>query len=129
MGLSRAKENTVANVIERHDRDTVYELLEKGQVKEAEKMMAALIPPYDPAAVDSRGRKLKKPKVSIDHLRARARVYEALKQWDQALIDAGEVASEQFRVDSHLSLRSEVLDRDEAYFEELKEKKQKSEGR
>jgi hypothetical protein len=40
----------------------------------------SLAPPYDPEAVDEKGRMLPEPKFSLPHLRARAHVYMALQQ-------------------------------------------------
>ena len=67
----------------------------------------------DPNAVDARGRKLAKPTYSLAHLRARARVYMALKEWDKALADAEEVVQRQLGTDGGMSLRTDELDASE----------------
>ena len=74
----------------------------------------ALAPPFDPNAVDAKGRKLPKPPaISLAQLRARARVYMALKEWDKALADAEEVVQRQLGTDGGMSLRTDELDASE----------------
>lgn len=120
--LTRAKGQAIANVIEWHDRRKVEDLLEAGKVAEAREFILALAPVFDPEAVDERGRKLKKPVIDPSHLRARARVYLAMGEYDKALADAEEVAQEQMRVEGWMSLRTNQLDEDEAFRDEVKMK-------
>lgn len=121
--LSRAKGQAIPHVIEWHDREKVVGLLEEGRLDEARELIFTLAPPFDPEAVDERGRKLKKPKIAPSHLRARARVYLAMKDYDQALADAEEVAKEQMRVEGWMSLRTDQLDQDEAFRDEVLKKR------
>ena len=93
--------------------------LERGDVEAAKQHIFALAPPFDPNAVDEKGRKLKAPQYSLAHLRARARVYAALKEWDNALTDAEEVVSRQLSTDGSLSLRTDELDKSEALRDEI----------
>lgn len=79
----------------------------------------ALAPPFDPEAVDERGRKLRKPVYNLAHLRARARVHMALEQWDIALADAEEIYSRQYAADSGMSQRTPELDEAEAFRDEI----------
>lgn len=106
----QALENTVL----RQDEKAVSEALERGEIQAAKERIMALAPPYDPEAVDERGRKLRKPKYSLPHLRARARVYMALKQWDKALADAEVVLKIQLGAAGGMSLRTDELDESEA---------------
>jgi tetratricopeptide (TPR) repeat protein len=110
---------TLTNVIEREDEKSISALLERGEVDAAKKRILGLAPPYDPEAVDERGRKLKIPQYSLSHLRARARVYIALKEWDKALTDAEEVVQRQLGTDGGMSLRTDELDESEALRDEL----------
>ena len=115
LSMSHAKGDVLINIIEWQDREAVVDLLETGKVQEAKEMIMTLAPPYDPEAVDARGRKLKKPEYSLSLLRARARVYLAMKEWDKALADAEEVAKRKMQKDGWMSLRTEQLDEDEAF--------------
>ena len=79
-----------------------------------------LAPPYDPNAVDEKGRKLKKPEQHIAHVRARVRVFMALKDYDKALADAEEVYSRQYAADSGMSQRTMELDEAEKLRDEIR---------
>lgn len=103
----------IRNVIIREDEKAISAALERGEVQAAKDKILALAPPYDPNAVDAKGRKLPKPTCSLAHLRARARVYMALKDWDKALADAEEVVSRQLGTDGGMSLRTDELDESE----------------
>jgi len=106
----QALENTVM----RQDEKAVDEALARGDVPAAKERIMALAPPYDPEAVDEKGRKLSKPQYSLPHLRARARVYMALKQWDKALADVEVVVRSQLGTAGGMSLRTDELDESEA---------------
>ena len=118
-GKDGAHAETIANVIERADEAFVRDALGRGDVQAAKERMFALAPPFDPNAVDEKGRKLKPPVYGLAHLRARARVYMALKEWDKALADASEVVERQLGKDGGMSLRTDELDQSEALKEEI----------
>ena len=101
---------TLTNVVQQHDEQSVSKAIESGNIQAAKDLIFGLAPPFDPAAVDDRGRKLKKPQTSLSHLIARARVYMALKEWDKALADAEEVVQSQLGTDGGMSLRTPELD-------------------
>ena len=102
---------TILNVIMREDEKAVSAALERGDIQAAKDKIFTLAPPVDPNAVDAKGRKLPKPPAySPAHLRARARVYTALKDYDAALADAEEVVQRQLGTDGGMSLRSPELD-------------------
>jgi hypothetical protein len=105
---------TICNVVENEDENTILAMLGRDDVQAAKDKMLALAPPYDPNAVDAKGRKLPEPQFSTAHLRARARVYMALKDWDKAKGDAAVVAQRQLETDGWLSLRTPELDAAEA---------------
>jgi len=96
--------------------------LKRGDVAAAEKRIMELAPPYDPNAVDDRGRKLKEPKYSLAHIRARARVYMALKKWNKALEDAELVVARQLGAAGGMSLRTDELNESEALRDMILEK-------
>jgi hypothetical protein len=104
---------TILNVIMREDEKAVSAALDRGEIEAAKDKIFALAPPFDPNAVDAKGRKLPKPTYSLAHLRARAQVYVALKEWDKALADAEEVVQRQLGTDGGMSLRTDELDQSE----------------
>lgn len=116
----RSSATTHINVIASEEEKSVVALLEKGDVTAAKETIFRLAPPFDPSAVDAKGRPLKKPTYNIAHLRARARVYMALKDLDKALADAEEVVKEQLGKDGGMSLRTKELDASEALRDEIK---------
>ncbi|MCH7226281.1 hypothetical protein [Haloferula sp. A504] len=113
--------STLVNVVTHQDALKVDALLEEGKFDAARDFIFSLAPPYDPEAVDDRGRKLRKPNYALSHLRARARVYMAMEDWDKALADAEEICSQQLSKDGGMSLRTDQLEADEALREEIKQ--------
>ncbi|HEX5790535.1 MAG TPA: hypothetical protein VFY13_05245 [Luteolibacter sp.] len=105
---------TLCNTVQLEDEKTVVALLERGEVQAAREKIMALAPHYDPDAVDAKGHKPPKPQFSTAHIRARARVYMALKDLEKARADAAEVAQRQLETDGWLSLRTPELDAAEA---------------
>jgi tetratricopeptide (TPR) repeat protein len=122
-GLTSNKDSrTLINVIARQDEQAVDVALEKGEIDKAKQFIMALAPPFDPEAVDEKGRKItKKPDYNLAHLRARAQVYIALKDWDKALADAEEVVARQIGTDGGMSLRTDELDEAEALRDRIRE--------
>jgi hypothetical protein len=117
---NRGNSATHINVIAAEEETSVVALLEKGDIAAAQEKIFRLAPPYDPNAVDAKGKPLKKPTYNIAHLRARARVYMALKDLDKALADAEEVVKEQLSKDGGMSLRTKELDASEALRDQIK---------
>lgn len=117
---NRGNSATHVNVIAAEEETSVVALLEKGDIAAAQEKIFRLAPPYDPNAVDAKGKPLKKPTYNIAHLRARARVYMALKDLDKALADAEEVVKEQLSKDGGMSLRTKELDASEALRDQIK---------
>ena len=108
------REGVILNVIMREDENAIAAALERGEAQVAKDKILALAPPFDPNAVDTKGRKLPKPPAnSLAHLRARAQVYMALKDYDKALADAEEVVQRQLGTDGGMSLRTDELDTSE----------------
>lgn len=119
-GLVSTRGNTLTNVVTRQDEMKVNSLLEEGKIEAAKTYILSVCPPFDPEAVDERGRKLRKPDYPLAHLRARARVYMVLKEWDKALADAEEVCLRQLSTDGGMSLRTDELDESEALRDEIR---------
>ena len=78
---------------------------------------------FDPEAVDERGRKLKKPVYNHVHIRARARVNAALKNWDAAEADAEEVVKFLTSKGGWMSMRPVALDEAEELLESIKKQR------
>ena len=95
-------------------------MIAKGEAEAAKKMILALAPHQDPNAVDAKGRPLKQAEQLMSHLRARAQVYVALKDWDKALADAEHICGLRARMDADMSERSEQLGKDEAFRDQIK---------
>jgi tetratricopeptide (TPR) repeat protein len=120
--------SAILNVVMRGDENAISAALDRGDIEAAKDKIFTLAPPFDPNAVDAKGRKLPKPPAtSLAHLRARARVYMALKEWDKALADAEEVVQRQLGTDGGMSLRTDELDASELLRDTIKELRAKSE--
>ena len=117
----RGNATTIINVIASEEEKSIVPLLEKGDIAAAKEKIFRLAPPYDPNVVDAKGRPLKKPTFNIAHLRARAKVYMALKDWDKALADAQEAVQLQLGTDGGMSLRTPDLDEAEALRDKILE--------
>ena len=116
------REGVILNVIMREDEKAIAAALERGDIQVAKDRILALAPPFDPNAVDAKGRKLPKPPAhSLSHLRARAQVYMALKDYDKALADAEEVVQRQLGTDGGMSLRTAELGESEALRDTIRE--------
>jgi hypothetical protein len=122
LGLSnRGSAIAHSNVIAGEEEKSVVGLLESGDLQAAKDRIFLLAPPYDPEAVDERGQKPRKPEPNLAHLRARARVYMALKDYKAALADMEEVVSRQIGTDGGMSLRTKELDDAEKLRDEILE--------
>ncbi len=121
-GLGHAGSEALTNTILKQDELAVEALIEEGKLEEAKNKILALVPHYDAEAVDERGRKLSKPNYSAAQLRARAKVYLALGEWDKALADAEEVYSITFSESGGMSMRTEDLDEAERLRAEIQKR-------
>jgi hypothetical protein len=84
MTMSSQHGDVVQNVIEWHDEKSVDAALARGDLDEAKRLAFAFAPVVDPAMPDKKPAKV----ISVPHLRSRAKVYMALKQWQDAFDDA-----------------------------------------
>jgi tetratricopeptide (TPR) repeat protein len=98
----------IQNIINWHDESLVNAALEKGDIEQAKRLVFQFAPNIKPAPP------------STEHLRARARVYLAMKEYDKALADAEEVLSRQKGTDGDMSLRSKELGIIEKLVEEIR---------
>lgn len=114
---------TLGDAICHEDEIAVNAALERGDIQAAKTLIMSLAPPYDLEVVDEKGRKLKKPEHHIAHIRARARVFMALKDYDKALADAEEIYSRQYAADSGMSQRTRQLDEAEKFRDEIRQLK------
>lgn len=99
----------IQNIINWHDESLVNAALEKGDIEEAKRLVFQFAPAEPPVSTDPKKKNIKPAPPSTEHLRARARVYLALKEYDKALADAEEVLSRQKATDGGMSLRSKEL--------------------
>jgi hypothetical protein len=84
MTMSTQHGDVVQNVIEWHDEKAVEAALARNDLDEAKRLAFAYAPVVDPASPDQKPTKT----ISVPHLRSRARVYMAMKQWQAAFDDA-----------------------------------------
>ena len=120
--LESSKGNALISTIRKEDEIRVVAMAKAGNKQEALKTVLALVPHYDPEAVDERGRKLRKPNYTVNQLRARARVYLELGELDKALADAQQVYLSTFSQSGGMSMRTEELDDAEALRAEIQKR-------
>lgn len=100
----------LANIIEWHDEKSVTDALARGDLDEAKRIAFHHAPTAPPVSTDPKKKKAKPVPHSLAHLRSRARVYMALKDYDAALADVQEVVGRQIGTDGGMSLRTAELD-------------------
>jgi len=123
--MTRSKQQLMQNLIEYQDEKHVDALIAEGQIEQAKRYIFELAPPFDPEAVDEKGRQLKRPTYSHVHLRARAKVFLALNDRKAALEDAQEVLQFLTEKGGWMSMRPNGLDEAEDFVEMLKSNSQK----
>lgn len=114
-----AVDDALENTIQRQEENRVYQALDRGDQEVARELIMSLAPPYDPEAVDERGRKLRKPEYPNPYLRARTRVYMAYSEWDKALVDIDVVTERLLEKATGMSQRPGELDEAEAIRNEI----------
>jgi hypothetical protein len=102
--------SVVQNIIEWQDEKLVADALERGDIAEAKRIAFLYAPTEVPVSTDPKKKNIKPAPLSLSHLSSRARVYDALKQYDKALVDAEECVSRQIGTDGGLSMRTKELD-------------------
>ena len=128
-GLSmqgKSAANVIQNVVDWHDEQAIIAMLERGDLDKAKELAFTLAPPFDPEAVDEKGRKLREPTFRLAHLSNRARVYMAMEQWDAALKDAEGVVKGHTSTAGGMSLRTNELDQAEALRDSIRQKQEEA---
>ncbi len=100
----------VQNVIEWHDEKAVDEAIKSGNLEEAKRLAFKLAPTERPTPPIGKPVRKSDTAISLPHLRSRAKVYIALKDWKAALADVEEVVARQRRSDAGLAIKSPELE-------------------
>ncbi len=110
--MSAQKGYVIQNVIELHDEKMVDEALARGDLDEAKRLAFAYAPVEEPTPP---GEKKKKPaKISVPHLRSRAKVYLAMGDPKVAYADAEQVYLAVNIAAGYISMRTDELEETEA---------------
>jgi hypothetical protein len=116
--MSFLKDNVIQNVIELHDEKMVDEALARGDLEEAKRLAFAFAPVEEPTPPGEK----KKPaqKVSIPHLRSRAKVCLAMGDLEAAYADAEQVYLAVNQKAGYISMRTDELKEIEALRETIR---------
>ena len=110
--MSAQKGSVIQNVLEWHDEKAVDAALARGDLDEAKRLAFAFAPLEEPTPA---GEKKKKPvKISIPHLRSRAKVYLAMGDLKAAYADAEQSYLTVNSKAGHISMRTDELEETEA---------------
>ncbi|MBT8043524.1 MAG: hypothetical protein KJO79_01130 [Verrucomicrobiae bacterium] len=110
--MSAQRGSVIQNVIEYHDEKKVDQALAKGDLEEAKRLAIAYAPVEQPIP---EGKKKRKPvKISVPHLRSRAKVYQAMGNLKAACADIEQAYLEVKRQAGSISMRTDDLERTEA---------------
>ena len=113
---STTNEKALASVLTQMDLSRVSHMLENGKLEEAKKLIFSFVP-----EIGGNGKRKSLP--SDDHLRARARVYQALGEDAKALVDIKEVITRHHNVSRLTSERTDQYVADEKFRDALLAKK------
>jgi hypothetical protein len=120
------KANVIQNVIEMNDEKLADEALSRGDIEEAKRLALAHAPVEQLRPPDA-PRNWKPKKISIPHLRSRAKVYLATGYMDAAYADADKVYLAENQTAGYISMRTDDLEETEllreAILKKLDEKK------
>jgi hypothetical protein len=120
------KANVIQNVIEMNDEKLADEALSRGDIEEAKRLALAHAPVEQLRPPDA-PRNWKPKKISIPHLRSRAKVYLATGYLDAAYADADKVYLAENQTAGYISMRTDDLEETEllreAILKKLDEKK------
>jgi tetratricopeptide (TPR) repeat protein len=119
--MSSQHGNAIQNVLEWHDEKAVVDALARGDLDEAKRLAFAYAPVEQVAPPDA-PRHWKPKKLTVPHLRARAKVYVAMEDWEAAYTDAQAVYLEVNKKAGWLSMRTADLDEAEALRELIQSK-------
>ena len=119
------KANVIQNVIELNDEKMVDEALSRGDIDEA-KRLALVHAPVEQLPPPDAPRNWKPKKISIPHLRSRAKVYLAMGELEAAYADADKVYLAEKQKAGYISMRTDELDETEALRETIRKKRDES---
>jgi len=119
------KVNVMQNVIELHDEKMVDEALSRGDIEEAKRLAFAHAPVEQLPPPDA-PRNWKPKKISLPHLRSRAKVYFAMGELESAATDAEEVYLAVNQKAGYISMRTDDLEEIEALQETIRKKREDS---
>ena len=119
------KVNVMQNVIELHDEKMVDEALSRGDIEEAKRLAFAHAPVEQLPPPDA-PRNWKPKKISLPHLRSRAKVYFAMGELESAATDAEEVYLAVNQKAGYISMRTDDLEEIEALQETIRKKRENS---
>ena len=119
------KVNVMQNVIELHDEKMVDEALSRGDIEEAKRLAFAHAPVEQLPPPDA-PRNWKPKKISIPHLRSRAKVYLVMGELESAATDAEEVYLAVNQKAGYISMRTDDLEEIEALQETIRKKREDS---
>ena len=111
--MSSQKGSVIQNIIEMHDEKLVDDALAQKNLEEAKRLAFAHAPKKQEKPADA-PRNWKPKKISIPHLRSRAKVYFAMGKVEQAAADAQTVYLEVNRASGYISMRTDKLEEIEA---------------
>ena len=115
LSTQNMRPETIANLIEWHDGKAVADALARGDIEEAKRIAFLHAPTEPPVSTDPKKKNVKPAPPGLAHLRARAQVHLALKEYDKALADAEEVLSQERATAGGMSMRTEALAEAEAF--------------
>jgi len=107
-GMTGSKGNMAQSVVEWNDERAVDQALAKGDLEEAKRLAFALAP-VEQIKPEDAPRHWKPRKLTVPHLRARAKVFMAMKDWQAAYDDIEEVFLAEHRQAGYLSMRTDDL--------------------
>lgn len=107
--LNGRSANAMQNVIEWHDEKAVEDALAKGDLEEAKRLAFAHAPVKQEPPPDA-PRHWKPKKIGVTHMRARAKVYMAMGEWEAAKADAQVAYLAINSKAGHLSMRTKDLE-------------------
>ena len=119
------KGNVMQNVIEAHDETMVDAALSRGDIEEAKRLAFAHAPVEQLPPPDA-PRNWKPKKISIPHLRSRAKVYLAMGELDSASKDAEQVYLATKQISGYLSMRTDEFTEAEALRETIRKKSEET---
>ena len=119
------KENVIQNVIELNDEKMVNEALTRGDLDEAKRLVFAHAPVEQLRPPDA-PRNWKPKKISIPHLRSRAKVCLAMGELKAAYADAEEVYLAVNQKAGYISMRTDELEEIEALRETIRKTRDES---